>query len=82
VEGRLHLARKFRFYDEWDPKVEPYDPYRPGAKVDDASNFLDDEPAGDIDVIRAICGAHSTTGSARRYLGGGASALAASRNCG
>jgi hypothetical protein len=23
VEGRLHIARKPRFHDEWDPKVEP-----------------------------------------------------------
>jgi hypothetical protein len=33
VEGRLHIARKVRFHDEWDPKVEPYDPYGPGQPV-------------------------------------------------
>jgi hypothetical protein len=31
VEGRLHVSRKERRPDEWDPPVEPYDPYRPGA---------------------------------------------------
>jgi hypothetical protein len=35
VEGRLHVARKPRQYDEWDPYHEPYDPYGPGAKVSD-----------------------------------------------
>jgi hypothetical protein len=41
VEGRLHVARKPRQYDEWDPYVEPYDPYGPGASVSDDS-FKDD----------------------------------------
>jgi hypothetical protein len=31
VEGRLHVARKERRHDEWDPSVELYDPYAPGA---------------------------------------------------
>jgi hypothetical protein len=36
VEGVLHIARKVRYDDEWDPKVEPYDPYGPGDEfVDD-----------------------------------------------
>jgi hypothetical protein len=30
-EGRLHIARKPRQYDEWDPYVPPYDPYGPGG---------------------------------------------------
>jgi hypothetical protein len=44
VDGRLHIARKPRHYDEWDPYVPPYDPYGPGAKViDDAGDkFADD----------------------------------------
>jgi hypothetical protein len=29
VDGRLHIARKPRHYDEWDPYVPPYDPYGP-----------------------------------------------------
>ena len=29
VDGRLHIARKPRGYDEWDPYVPPYDPYGP-----------------------------------------------------
>jgi hypothetical protein len=31
VEGRLHVSRKERRHDEWDPPVEPYDLYAPGA---------------------------------------------------
>jgi hypothetical protein len=31
VEGRLYVCRKERRPDEWDPPVEPHDPYRPGA---------------------------------------------------
>jgi hypothetical protein len=36
VGGVLHVARKSRFHDEWDPKVEPYDPYGSGDQ------FIDD----------------------------------------
>jgi hypothetical protein len=44
VHGRLHVARKPRRYDEWDPYVPPYDPYGVGAKVsaDAADEFIDD----------------------------------------
>jgi hypothetical protein len=39
VDGRLHVARKPRQYDEWEPYVPPYDPYGPGAQVSaDASD--------------------------------------------
>ena len=31
VDGRLHVARKVRKADEWDPPIEPYDPYGPGT---------------------------------------------------
>ena len=31
VDGRLHVSRKERRPDEWDPPVEPYDLYAPGA---------------------------------------------------
>jgi hypothetical protein len=27
VEGRIHLARKERRHDEWDPPIPVYDPY-------------------------------------------------------
>jgi hypothetical protein len=33
VDGRLHIARKPREYDEWDPLVPAYDPYGPGPSV-------------------------------------------------
>jgi hypothetical protein len=33
VDGRLHVARKLRHPDEWDPPYEPYDPYGPGASA-------------------------------------------------
>jgi hypothetical protein len=33
----LHVARKERRLDEWDPPIEPYDCYGPGEEViDDA----------------------------------------------
>jgi hypothetical protein len=41
VDGRLHIARKPRGYDEWDPYLPPYDPYGPGASVS-ADEFTDD----------------------------------------
>jgi hypothetical protein len=47
VDGRLHIARKVRYHDEWDPKIEPYDPYGSdpqAAFVQDDGNF-DDESA-------------------------------------
>jgi hypothetical protein len=37
VDGVLHIARKARHYDEWDPQYEPYDPYGPGT-----DGFVDD----------------------------------------
>jgi hypothetical protein len=30
VDGRLHVARKERRPDEWDPPIPLYDPYGPG----------------------------------------------------
>jgi len=35
VDGRLHVARKERRPDEWDPPYEPSDPYGPGDVVID-----------------------------------------------
>jgi hypothetical protein len=32
VDSRLHVATKDRRPDEWDPPVEPYDPYGPGEE--------------------------------------------------
>ena len=44
VNGRLHIARKPRRHDEWDPHVPPHDPYGPGASVSDhvGDGFIDD----------------------------------------
>lgn len=33
VDGRLHVARKARRPDEWDPPIAPYDCYGPGEVV-------------------------------------------------
>jgi len=35
VEGRLHIARKVRYHDEWDPPVEAHDPTARAKSVDD-----------------------------------------------
>jgi hypothetical protein len=34
VDGRLHVARKERRPDEWDPPIPVYDPYGPGDSHD------------------------------------------------
>ena len=44
VAGRLHIARKPRQYDEWDPYVPPYDPYGPG---DSETRHVGDEAIDD-----------------------------------
>ena len=46
VDGRLHIARKARYHDEWDPKVAPYDPYGPGQPIMD-----EEDVGGDVDVV-------------------------------
>ena len=40
VDGRLHVARKNRKPDEWDPPFEPYDPYGSGIGVSADSDFV------------------------------------------
>ena len=30
-ESRLHVSRKLKRHDDWDPLFEPYDPYGPGV---------------------------------------------------
>jgi hypothetical protein len=35
VDRVLHIARKARYHDEWDPAVEPYNPYGPGDEFTD-----------------------------------------------
>jgi len=40
VDGRLHIARKERRHDKWDPPIEPYDPYGPDNGI-----VEDGEPA-------------------------------------
>ena len=43
VDGRVHVARKERHNDEWDPPIEPYDPYGPGETVSaDGDEFTED----------------------------------------
>ena len=44
VDGRLHVARKPRRHDEWDPPITPYDPYGPGPSV---SAYAGDEAIDD-----------------------------------
>ncbi|MGB5181192.1 MAG: hypothetical protein WBO12_03245 [Xanthobacteraceae bacterium] len=34
VDGRLYVARKERFPDEWNPRIAPYGPYGPGELED------------------------------------------------
>ena len=44
VDGRLHVARKERRPDEWDPPIEPDDPHGPGKSVTghDGEEAIDD----------------------------------------
>jgi hypothetical protein len=44
VDGRLHIARKPRHHDEWDPYLAPYDPYGPCPSV---SAYAGDEAIDD-----------------------------------
>jgi hypothetical protein len=44
VRFGLHIARKPQKPDEWDPPIEPYDPYGPGASV---SDYVGDEVIDD-----------------------------------
>jgi hypothetical protein len=53
VDGRLHVARKVRHHDEWDPKTEPYDPYGPGTGVSGDVDFV----AGDETSVAGDAGA-------------------------
>ena len=39
VDNRLHVARKAKRHDEWDPPIPVYDPYGPGSSTDE---FIDD----------------------------------------
>jgi hypothetical protein len=40
-DGRLHIARKSKRHDDWDPPAVPYDPYGPGV-IDNAFDVIDD----------------------------------------
>ena len=40
-DGRLHIARKVKRHDDWDPPTEAYDPYGPGV-TDNAYDVIDD----------------------------------------
>ena len=37
ADGRLHIGRKIKAHDDWDPPITPYDPYGPGEKDFDVS---------------------------------------------
>jgi hypothetical protein len=41
ADGRLHVARKIKHHDDWDPLFEPYDPYGPGVSGN-AYDVIDD----------------------------------------
>ena len=49
VDGRLHVARKVRKPDEWDPPIAPYDPYGPGTDVSADADFV----SADADFVSA-----------------------------
>lgn len=54
VDGRLHVSRKVRKPDEWDPPVEVYDPYGPGVEVlDDVMGFQEPVTHHSDDVTEA-----------------------------
>jgi hypothetical protein len=60
VDGRLHIARKPREYDEWDPYYEPYDPYGPGANVSaDVSDKFIENVSADAGTVSAYGAAES-----------------------
>ena len=40
-DGQLHIARKVKRHDDWDPPSEPYDCYGPGV-TDNAFDVIDD----------------------------------------
>jgi hypothetical protein len=40
ADGQLHVARKPRHHDEWDPPIAPYDPYGPGTGVSADADFV------------------------------------------
>jgi hypothetical protein len=41
ADSRLHVARKIKAHDDWDPPTEAYDPYGPGV-TDNAYDVIDD----------------------------------------
>jgi hypothetical protein len=46
VDGPLHVARKPRHHDEWDPPITPYDPYDPGTDVSADVDFVSGDETG------------------------------------
>jgi hypothetical protein len=41
ADGRLHIARKTKPHDDWDPLIEPYDPCGPGV-TGNGNEVIDD----------------------------------------
>jgi hypothetical protein len=46
VDCPLHVARKPRHHDEWDPPITPYDPYDPGTDVSADVDFVSGDETG------------------------------------
>jgi hypothetical protein len=46
IDGRLHVARKPRHHDEWDPPIAPYDPFGPGTGVSGDVDFVSGDETG------------------------------------
>jgi len=67
VDGSLHVARKERHHDEWDPPIEPYDPYGPGKS--DEESVTDNSDL--LPITAAVTPASETRRRcrARRHLG-------------
>jgi hypothetical protein len=42
ADARLHVARKVKAPDEWDPALPVYDPYGPGEEIGTGDEFTDD----------------------------------------
>jgi hypothetical protein len=45
VDGRLQVARKRMHHDDWNPALEPYDPYGPGQPTIDDGDIADESAA-------------------------------------
>jgi hypothetical protein len=51
ADGRLHIARKLKHHDDWDPPIAAYDLYGPGV-TGNASTSLMTEASVTGDTLR------------------------------